>query len=432
MSGESVVEAVIAVTEGVQTSLSEKPTISIFTPSHNPEHLPELYESIRDQEFFEWVIVTNNGCVVPEEIAADERVVVYDYPHEYVGALKAYACSKCVGDILLEVDHDDLLTQDCLSEVANAFLANPDVGFVYSNSANFKDNFQKTERFADGNGWEYRPFMFRGNELDELVSFDDHPCAMSRIWFAPNHLRAWRRSVYEAIGGHNTGMRVLDDQDLISRTAIATKTFLIDKCLYLYRITGNNTWLVHNKEIQDNVMPIHTKYIEDISIAWSARYGLKALDLGGRFHRKEGLTSVDLKDADINTDLNFQWPFEDNSVGVIIANDILEHLKNPIHAMKEAYRVLVDGGIFLIQVPSTDGRGAFQDPTHVSFWNENSFWYYTRATQASYIDTPVRFQEVLLQTIFPSDWHKNANISYVVAHLVALKGSAKLPGWIGI
>ena len=27
--------------------------------------------------------------------------------------------------------------------------------------------------------------------------------------------------------------------------------------------------------------------------------------------------------------------------------------------------------------PSTDGRGAFQDPTHVSFYNENSFWYFT-------------------------------------------------------
>ncbi len=30
-----------------------------------------------------------------------------------------------------------------------------------------------------------------------------------------------------------------------------------------------------------------------------------------------------------------------------------------------------------ILVPSTDGRGAFQDPTHVSFWNINSFMYYS-------------------------------------------------------
>jgi len=26
--------------------------------------------------------------------------------------------------------------------------------------------------------------------------------------------------------------------------------------------------------------------------------------------------------------------------------------------------------------PSTDGRGAFQDPTHLSFWNLNSWFYF--------------------------------------------------------
>jgi hypothetical protein len=31
-----------------------------------------------------------------------------------------------------------------------------------------------------------------------------------------------------------------------------------------------------------------------------------------------------------------------------------------------------------ILVPSTDGRGAFQDPTHVSFWNANTFAYFSR------------------------------------------------------
>ena len=33
--------------------------------------------------------------------------------------------------------------------------------------------------------------------------------------------------------------------------------------------------------------------------------------------------------------------------------------------------------MLLSLTPSTDGRGAYQDPTHVAFYNENSFWYYT-------------------------------------------------------
>jgi hypothetical protein len=45
--------------------------------------------------------------------------------------------------------------------------------------------------------------------------------------------------------------------------------------------------------------------------------------------------------------------------------------------MNELYRVLADHGVAEIIVPSTDGPGAFQDPTHRSFWNRNSFRYYT-------------------------------------------------------
>jgi hypothetical protein len=44
--------------------------------------------------------------------------------------------------------------------------------------------------------------------------------------------------------------------------------------------------------------------------------------------------------------------------------------------MNEIWRILKPDGIVDISVPSTDGRGAFQDPTHVSFWNINSFMYY--------------------------------------------------------
>lgn len=76
-------------------------------------------------------------------------------------------------------------------------------------------------------------------------------------------------------------------------------------------------------------------------------------------------------------DLNGRWPFEDDSVDFIDASNILEHLKDPIHSMNEAWRILKVGGVIDIVVPSTDGRGAFQDPTHITFWNKNSFLYYS-------------------------------------------------------
>jgi predicted SAM-dependent methyltransferase len=77
-------------------------------------------------------------------------------------------------------------------------------------------------------------------------------------------------------------------------------------------------------------------------------------------------------------DLSGIWPWENNSVEDIVAEDIIEHLPDKIHTMNEIHRVLVSHGRVLIFVPTTDGRGAWQDPTHVSYWNRNSFFYFTK------------------------------------------------------
>jgi SAM-dependent methyltransferase len=113
---------------------------------------------------------------------------------------------------------------------------------------------------------------------------------------------------------------------------------------------------------------------------------------------------------------------------VINASHLLEHLRDPLHIMKEIHRVLVDGGWAFIEVPSTDGRGAWQDPTHVSYWNENSFWYYTRQDKARYIrNTEIRFQEFKLET----RWWDN-QIAVVNAWLVALKQPRYRPHSVNI
>lgn len=75
-------------------------------------------------------------------------------------------------------------------------------------------------------------------------------------------------------------------------------------------------------------------------------------------------------------DLSKPWPWEDSSVAEIIAHDVIEHLPDKILTMNEMHRVLRAGGEAEIIVPTTDGPGAFQDPTHVSFWHRRSFLYY--------------------------------------------------------
>ncbi len=103
------------------------------------------------------------------------------------------------------------------------------------------------------------------------------------------------------------------------------------------------------------------------------------VDLGCGSSKPNGFIGVDVfpsSSVDIIADLNRHFPFADSSVDVVRAHDTIEHLPDRIHTMNEIWRVCKPNAVVDIRVPSTDGRGAFQDPTHVSYWNANSFKYY--------------------------------------------------------
>lgn len=400
--------------------------ISIFTPTHNPKYIYRLYESIKKQTYqnWEWVIAPNNGAEV--NITDDPRVKIFPVSGSTnIGFLKKFACSKATGDVYMEVDHDDELFANAIEECAKAF-EDPTVDFAYSNCCDVGEDY-KPRFFSEQYGWVNRPCVYEGRQLVEMVAFQPEPASISRIWYAPNHFRSWRAEFYNRIGGHDESMDVLDDQDIMCRTYIEGKMHHIDKPLYVYHLHPENTcYGDKNAKIQQLTVELHDKYIYRLVEKWCNVNNLRKIDLCGGFSKPLGYESIDLSGGDITADLNERWPFEDGSVGVFRAHDALEHIKNPIHVMKEAYRCLAPNGWFLTLTPSTDGRGAFQDPTHISFWNSNSFWYYTKAAQAKYIGTPVKFQLTRIKNFFPDDWCKLHQIVYVKADM--LKFSGRVPG----
>jgi glycosyltransferase involved in cell wall biosynthesis len=405
--------------------------ISVFTPTHKPIYLDRLFRSLQEQTYsdWEWVIVPNNGAIV--EPFNDDRVKIFPCnDSENIGFLKRYAAGKSTGEVVVEVDHDDELFPTAIEECAKAFV-DLTVDFAYSNCCDVRENYIP-RCFGPDWGWINRVCNFKEHELIETVSFPPNPASISKIWYSPNHFRAWRKSFYDKIGGHDASLDVLDDQDILCRTYIQGKMMHIDKPLYVYHLHQENTcYGEKNAKIQEGTLMLHDKYIYPLVERWSDLNNLRKIDLCGGHSKPEGYESVDLEHGDILANLNERWPFEDGSVGVFRAHDALEHLKDPIHTMKEAYRCLAPDGWFLTQTPSTDGRGAFQDPTHVSFFNSNSFWYYTRAEQAKYINTPVRFQLNRIKNFYPSDWHQIHNILYVKADLLKLTNT-RIPGGIEI
>ena len=409
--------------------------ISIITPVHRTSspYLKEAYESLVNQTGninWEWVICPNGGGKVIKKIAKDPRVRVIPVPddtHKYnsIGRIKNFACSWAKGNILVELDADDLLVPMALTTITDAFKDNR-VVMVYSNSAEFKHGTWESKGYSEYWGWRSRPFVWKGHKLKEMIAWEPSAHMMRRIEWAPNHVRAWRTKSYRKIGGHDINIKCGDDHDLNCRFYLAYGArgiHHIDECLYLYRIHGENSCVVYNADVQAQTHQNYMKYSRDLAVRWANDEGLKKIDLGGRFNTWDGFETVDLLNADIITDLNKKWPFKDNSVGVIKASHIVEHLHDSIHTMNEAYRVLAPGGWMFIDVPSVDGRGAFQDPTHVSFWNQNSFWYYTNRQYANFIRPKYRgkFQVSRLITFYPTEHEKENQIPVVQADLIALK-----------
>lgn len=81
----------------------------------------------------------------------------------------------------------------------------------------------------------------------------------------------------------------------------------------------------------------------------------------------------------LKIDANKELPFKNNSFDVVLAHDVLEHLKNHRKTTKEIIRVLKKPGLFLLALPNKEtswkklkkqaGLFAFSDRGHLREWS---------------------------------------------------------------
>ena len=424
--------------------------ISIFTPTNNTSWLQEAWASLADQTAeFEWIIGINGSAdrsVIPD----DTRVVVVDTGEWLgVGDAKKKLCSAARGEVVLELDHDDVLAEGALSDVVEAF-SDPEVGFAYSDCAEWIDATGEPFTYGEAYGWESYPCEIRGRKLRATRSFPPSARSICQILYAPNHLRAWRKSVYDEVGGHDVSLKIADDFDLIARTYLVTKFKWIEKPLYGYRrrSDGGNTWLQNVREIQHlcgqggdpslpaegQPMPLRDKYLHRLVERECDLAGLPKVDIGGGIFGAPGWLTLDVSgEPHIQHDVfgTKKLPFEDNSVGAFRAFDLLEHGEDAdaFWLMDEIYRCLVPGGWFLSSTPHAMGIGASCDPSHKARWDERRFLYWCHSglrpfLKSAYPPASAMFQPVRLykevKKCGPSPFV--FEIPYVVADLCALKG----------
>jgi glycosyltransferase involved in cell wall biosynthesis len=397
------------------------PLLSLFTPTHNPKYLPDAYDSLKRQDYtnWEWVLIPNGEkpVEIPEAIRKDPRVRIGTDPKtSKIGALKLHACNAAKGDAFIEFDHDDLLVPGTLKKVASAI--DGGAGFVFSDVAVFNNGKLESWAYHPSHGWDSYDLNVYGRPYKVTRCFDITPRSLCEVYYAPDHVRVWSRDAYYKAGGHDAKMAVGDDHDLICRTYLSGAPFKhIGSCGYLYRFHEKNTIHSRQKGIVDQTAQNRMKYTRSLAIEWAKRNGLGTAEI---------LPLVRDKSWTFDQPL----PFDDNSMGMIAAWDILQFCPPELQArvFNEVYRCLAPAGILCVAVPSEKGLYATMDPRHVTRFNQNSFLYYSnQAFARNNPEIKCRFQVIQRYETFPDAHFKEFDMRLLVADLCALKGQRQ-PG----
>jgi len=106
------------------------------------------------------------------------------------------------------------------------------------------------------------------------------------------------------------------------------------------------------------------------------------LELGCGNHPTPGCIHHDKWKHSTHVDLAFDlqevpWPLQDESVMMLLATDVFEHLKLDVQTwLDECWRVLVPGGTLSMRLPAYDNPYSFRDPTHQRIFHPESFLYW--------------------------------------------------------
>ena len=334
--------------------------ISCIMPTYNRrQFVPRAIEYFlrQDYEPKELIVVDDGDGPVADLVPDDPRVrYIRSERRLSVGAKRNLACRQARGEIIAHWDDDDWYASHRLSYQLE----------------------QLTKSQAEVCG--LRQMLFLDIAADQTWLYE-YP-AKKRFWLAGGSLmytrQYWQRAPFPDVSVGEDARFLWNHQN--RRTAT-----LPDYTFYVAMIHPGNTSPKHLSapywsRWSGDILAILDQSLPRLKSGQSIveRKSEMKLNLGCCDSLLDGYVNVDKVSGpgvDV-VDLTRLWPWSENSIDHVRAWDIIEHLPDKILTMNELWRVLKPGGTAEIVVPTTDGTGAFQDPTHVSFWNRRSFLYY--------------------------------------------------------
>ncbi|HYZ40734.1 MAG TPA: glycosyltransferase family 2 protein, partial [Stellaceae bacterium] len=187
------------------------PVISVLMPVYEtpPAYLRAAIESVRAQLYPHWQLCIADDASQSLEVrrilehyrALDRRIkVCYRNSNGHISAATNTALELAEGRFVALLDHDDVLPEHALFEVAAIIVCDPEIDLIYSDEDKIDD---KGRRFA--------PYFKSGWNPDLLLSQNMF-----------SHLGVYRRSLVESIGGFREGYEGSQDYDLVLRASTLT------------------------------------------------------------------------------------------------------------------------------------------------------------------------------------------------------------------
>lgn len=212
---------------------SKRPQISVIMPTYNSdvELLNAAIQSVFTQSYSNWQLcIADDGSDSDTTKAAikfwadrDDRITtVFGQEGSGIASNTNSGLQLATGDFCVFLDHDDLLADHALYEIAKVVIENPELKLVYSD-----------EDKIDSTGARVDPH-FKPDWNPDLLLSQNYIC----------HLMALRRDVIQQVGGFRTGFDGSQDHELLLRVmevVTSDEVHHIQKILYHWRMAEGST-----------------------------------------------------------------------------------------------------------------------------------------------------------------------------------------------
>lgn len=205
-----------------------KPKISIVVPMYNTDEtfFEELVESLEKQTYSNWEL-----CLVDGSEEKNENLKKYyegkeNIKYKFLNSNKGIsentneAIKLATGDFIGFLDHDDILSQDCLYEVVKTINKIKNADFIYSD-----------EDKIDEQGERFEPY-FKPDFSPETLECNNYI----------THFVVVKKDLLKKVGNLNSKFNGAQDFDFVLRaTEKANKVCHISKVLYHWRVHKSST-----------------------------------------------------------------------------------------------------------------------------------------------------------------------------------------------